>query len=604
MNPITFIATGSDPITWNLTGGTMAAGLSLSTGGVLSGTPTQSGSFFFEITATNADGSDSASFTHDVGTTVTETEPNDTSAEADPIDIGTRAAGVLTADDVDYWSFGAAAGQVVRVELFAIRREHASWNANANRPRLELVGPNGTDFLVGHDFDSAGTAGWDWGDHDPDIPFFRIPATGTYFVRISPTLAATQGGIYAVVVSNVTPANLQAETESNNDAATADAITPGTVYATRVDDDDDFYSFSISAPTLVYFEVTAYRNGIFGVAGVPDDDYFDPSIELIGSDQATVLATSYQAFFSDPALHYHLVTPGTYYLRVTESIDGSDGDADYFLRFDATPVGSLAESEANDDTASADAIVYGDVVSGSIDGGDVDFFSFTGEAGDIIRVSWFEQGASEVNADFMSISLMLDDATAVQRAVSFTSVNSLAVLRAILPSSGTFYLRVTPEGGSMTYTFQLTRFRDATYETEANDTTATADPFPGSGRVAGAINSSSDADVFSFSVLVGDVVTFSVHAGPGSSSNGFPSHSRYTSMIAALLPNLQVVSFGGTVQGSIPYSASVFSGESIANGVATTELTFVALTSGTYYLRITSSNGSGDDDHRYVVERR
>src|SRR5688572_9589684 len=156
MSPITFTATGTAPISWNLTGGTLAQGLTLSTDGVLSGTPTQGGSFYFQITASDPNGSDTESFTHNVGSTVSETEPND---------VGTHATGVLAVDDVDGWSFTAQAGQVVRAELFAIRREHASWNTTGNRPRLSLLGINGTDFLVGHDFGSAGTAGWAWGDH-------------------------------------------------------------------------------------------------------------------------------------------------------------------------------------------------------------------------------------------------------------------------------------------------------------------------------------------------------------------------------------------------------------------------------------------------------
>lgn len=52
----TLTAAGSTPITWAVTAGTLPAGLTLSSGGVLSGTPTGSGAFSFTVTATNGVG--------------------------------------------------------------------------------------------------------------------------------------------------------------------------------------------------------------------------------------------------------------------------------------------------------------------------------------------------------------------------------------------------------------------------------------------------------------------------------------------------------------------------------------------------------------------
>jgi PKD repeat protein len=48
-------ATGDTPITW---AGTPPAGLTLSSAGLLSGTPTTEGAYSFTVTATNAEGSD------------------------------------------------------------------------------------------------------------------------------------------------------------------------------------------------------------------------------------------------------------------------------------------------------------------------------------------------------------------------------------------------------------------------------------------------------------------------------------------------------------------------------------------------------------------
>jgi hypothetical protein len=55
----TLTATGTTPITWSQTGGDLPNGLTLSTNGVISGTPTTAGTFSFTAKATNSAGSNS-----------------------------------------------------------------------------------------------------------------------------------------------------------------------------------------------------------------------------------------------------------------------------------------------------------------------------------------------------------------------------------------------------------------------------------------------------------------------------------------------------------------------------------------------------------------
>jgi hypothetical protein len=63
----TVTATGSSPLTWSLTAGALPAGMGLNTSdGTYAGTPTAVGSFSFTITVTNALGSDSRAYAHDV----------------------------------------------------------------------------------------------------------------------------------------------------------------------------------------------------------------------------------------------------------------------------------------------------------------------------------------------------------------------------------------------------------------------------------------------------------------------------------------------------------------------------------------------------------
>jgi len=59
----TLVATGTTPITWTIESGNLPAGLTISTGGVISGTPTTEGTFNFTVKATNNYGADTKSLT-------------------------------------------------------------------------------------------------------------------------------------------------------------------------------------------------------------------------------------------------------------------------------------------------------------------------------------------------------------------------------------------------------------------------------------------------------------------------------------------------------------------------------------------------------------
>lgn len=59
----TFTATGTAPITWSVTAGTLPTGMAFSSAGVLSGTPTATASGSITFTATNAQGADSRTLT-------------------------------------------------------------------------------------------------------------------------------------------------------------------------------------------------------------------------------------------------------------------------------------------------------------------------------------------------------------------------------------------------------------------------------------------------------------------------------------------------------------------------------------------------------------
>lgn len=606
LTPVNFTGTTTGAFQWTVTGGSLPPGVSLSLSGVYSGTPTSPGTYVFAVTLTDVNGSDTNPFSHTVLASVPEAEPNDTSAEATLMPPGIPGTGTLDADDVDFWSFAATAGQVVRVEVFATRRDFDSWQTNVAIPRIGLYGPNGTSFLTGIDYFEGTTTGWYGGAFDLDIPQYRIPANGTYHVRLDHDFAGVPGGEYAVRVTVLSLGALQSESEPNNDTSAATSITPGIVRAMRVDGDDDFYSFDITAPTIVSFEVTCYRNGRFGFAGVADDDYFDPQIELLDQNGTTLLSSNDDVFFYDSALQFVLTGSGTYFLRVTESITfGSDGDAEYYLAYTATDVGSTVEAETNDDVANATPLAYGDVASGDTDTPDPDFYAFSGTAGDMVRVFFFDFGAHQGASDFIDVSFMIDDTTFLQQSITYTGVASLACARTLLPSTGTFYIRVTATGGFTAYAIQLVQFMDSDFESEPNDTTANASAFGGLDRVSGVIVTDGDADLFSFTAVQGEVINFSVHAAMGAwaftTGIGYVNHDDYGSFV---LPDLEIVNSGGALLDSTPFQGANFTGESMTNGLASSGITFLAPSTGTFYVRVVDTGGFGGPEFLYLLEKQ
>ena len=91
----TLAAGGSTPLTWTLSG-SLPPGLSLSSGGVISGTPTSGGTFSFSVQAANSGGTNSKQFSLTVAGTAT--PPSITSASVISGTVGTSYSQTLTAN--------------------------------------------------------------------------------------------------------------------------------------------------------------------------------------------------------------------------------------------------------------------------------------------------------------------------------------------------------------------------------------------------------------------------------------------------------------------------------------------------------------------------
>ncbi|MFQ5549855.1 MAG: putative Ig domain-containing protein [Gemmatimonadales bacterium] len=170
------------------------------------------------------------------------------------------------------------------------------------------------------------------------------------------------------------------------------------------------------------------------------------------------------------------------------------------LRLNAGPsLAVVPETEPNDTLATANPIAFGDTVTGAIGvANDIDFFSFTVDAGTFI----------EIDVDAWEVGSPLDPVigffgpTGVLLEVNddFDGLDSRIVTTAA--DSGMHYAAIVSFDGqgssSHTYTMRIVPF--LTDETEPNDTPATASPLAVGEAATAEIGGGSDKDYFSFTL--------------------------------------------------------------------------------------------------------
>jgi hypothetical protein len=539
-------------------------------------------------------------------TFLAEIEPNDDATQARALTSNRPAGGdVAVAGDQDWWSIQLTAGDIVQVEMFATRLDHATWDAAANTAQLKLFGPDGTTELMGHyPGGSSGGPTWYWGQHDHDIPMFRAPATGTYYIRVGGADVLELGGDYAIVVSDVSIAGLQLETEAvavtgENDVHTdAEAITPGTVYGFHVDDEADYYSFTLAEATFVDLELVSFRNGVWQA----DNEYYDPMIVLYDTDGTTSLAQNDDTYFYDSGIEFWLTTPGTYFVSVDECCGA--GDAPYFLHLRTRAVGTpTPEAEGNNFFASAQPTDFGDLVDAQTIDGDDDFYSVAALAGDTLFVKLFDVQNRSDALEQVNVELLGPDGTTP---IDFTYASGWRLARALIPADGTYHVLCSNSAVGLTnYAVEIELYRRSAFEAEPNDEAGDSSAFNLSNFAAGAIGASGDEDWYSFSAQANRLVTISCVADSDAhaASNGFWSFATWGSDLA---PKLEIFDTDGIalLATSVSATRTYASTEGVVDGLPVLSVSFVAPAAGAYFVRVTSDDNTFGPEMLYSLRKR
>ena len=187
--------------------------------------------------------------------------------------------------------------------------------------------------------------------------------------------------------------------------------------------------------------------------------------------------------------------------------------------------GYAGEVEPNGTTGSATSLIGSNLVArGNLfPNGDVDFYSFTANAGDRVYAAIMTSGSAGSSTDSQLTVVASDGTTVVEfddDNGSFAALSS-TIAGAQITTAGTYYLKVNDftAGTTSERSYDL-HFRlqsgAPTAEVEANDTPATANPLPANGWVSGARDPAlaTEQDWYSLTLNAGDTVFLSLDLDP------------------------------------------------------------------------------------------
>jgi hypothetical protein len=374
---------------------------------------------------------------------VAEIEPNDTSAQAQPLTAGMHVAANLVAGENDWFRF----------TLAAPARVHLRTSGNFN-------GTLGVDtFVAIYDPIGGSRLAWDDNSDGSHSDCGVVLAAGNYTVLVAGKLAATAGdyGLDFAALP-IEPIDTNEGAEPNGSPATGGVPTPitlGDVVAGElpVANDVDWFTFSLT--NLAIVQAIAFDDG-----GTPQLDQTRLQLHQetspgIWSPFGTVgqNSNSHRAFNLG---HGGMLSPGNYALEVSSATATATGSAPwnytktgrYALRTSVIALpGNFTVGEAAEPNASptnTTTLGLGNDALGSIAGNaDGDWFAFTINGPTTIG-AMCETGSAP---GCTGTSLSVFDANGVLVTLAVGGANTHARLIATLRTPGTYFIEVA--GGSI-----------------------------------------------------------------------------------------------------------------------------------------------------------
>lgn len=246
----------------------------------------------------------------------------------------------------------------------------------------------------------------------------------------------------------------------------------------------------------------------------------------------------------------------------------------------ALPAPPGAEVEPNDTPANASPIHSGERIRANLPVGDVDYYSFTAQAGERVFANTVTAGSSGGSDTILVLTKAEDGVPPIAEDDNDGSqlAKASSIAGAVLADTGTYYLQVRNGGTGTIAPYDLylqLRSGPAPSETEPNDLAEVATPL-GDGVVSGE-HAPQDQDWYSLHLQAGDVVFFSLDI-----TGGDPSKAE--------------LGFGGAGDPDKSVPLAVPAPGDPPDALDPSEaLTMTVSEPGTYYAWVGSSDGSSAD---------
>lgn len=305
-----------------------------------------------------------------------EAEVNDTLAQANVINNNRIRGNIDQAGDVDFYKFAnTTAG------LLTLTFTHDSATSDETYFRVQVIDSDGETVMSS--FFSKGTEDKVFA---PKCSLQALAADAFYYIKVTQGTVCDVTNNYTIVLEVNTSAIC--ESESNNDAASADPIDIGApgVSAAEIpyytgllssSADADWFSFDVSSPCYFYIYVgqdqstnsrTDYKIELFTY-----DDDSNGQYSLVKS-LGSFIAPANAPWSTSPSVG---VGTDTYYIKITCSDEFNYGAYQLGVLTRALNVkeGFTVESEPNNDKASADKLVLnGGIYGSNFDESDADWY--------------------------------------------------------------------------------------------------------------------------------------------------------------------------------------------------------------------------------------
>ena len=408
-----------------------------------------------------------------------ESESNDITSTADAIISGSAIKGQLSSSsDVDYYKFTASSSGSVSVNLDV--PTNSSYQDYFKFTLYDSNNNNLGEYETGEDLTAS----------------LGISVAGTYYLKLESGYYHDSGQ-YSLATSFAAGNSSGYESESNDSTSTADAIISGSAIKGQLSSSSD----------VDYYKFTASSSGSVSVSlDTPTDsyrDYFKFTLYDSNNNNLGEYETG-----EDLTASLGISVAGTYYLKLESGYYHDSGQYSLATSF-AAGNSSGYESESNDSTSTADAIISGSAIKGQLSSSsDVDYYKFTASSSGSVSVSL--DTPTDSYRDYFKFTLY--DSNNNNLGEYETGEDLTASLG--ISVAGTYYLKLESgyyhDSGQYSLATSFAAGNSSGYESESNDSTSTADAIISGSAIKGQLSSSSDVDYYKFTASSSGSVSVSL----------------------------------------------------------------------------------------------